>query len=217
MAARSWSTTASPRWWQWTCCPAPAASCPTTPSPGGANPFRGPAGIAVDAANGRALVADKSQGALLAVDLQTGARTVLSDRFTPDDVNPLFAPLGVAVDPTRTAGPSSSPTASPGCWRWTSWPVPGPSCRPTSPRMPSIRSAGPLGIALDSRRGRALVVDNVRDSVLSVNLQTGERTVLSNARRLTPSVRSPRRLASPSTAPMAGPSWWTTGWPRHSP
>jgi DNA-binding beta-propeller fold protein YncE len=56
-----------------------------------------PRGIALDSANNRALVVDSSLAAVVAVDLSTGDRTILSDSVTGMGPNFLF-PEGITLD-----------------------------------------------------------------------------------------------------------------------
>ena len=57
-----------------------------------------PAHIVLDAANNRALFADPELVAVIAVDLSTGVRTVLSSNLIPDSSNPFISPLALALD-----------------------------------------------------------------------------------------------------------------------
>ena len=58
--------------------------------------------IALDASNGRALVVDDFSDAVVAVDLTTGARTILSDSSTPNATNPFSNPRGITLDAANT-------------------------------------------------------------------------------------------------------------------
>lgn len=71
----------------------------SAPSTATAPTFANPYGIAFDSAHNRALVADKGRGALLAVDLTDGSRTVISGMTTPSIVNQLQYPIFTALDP----------------------------------------------------------------------------------------------------------------------
>lgn len=142
-----------------------------------------PIGIAMDAANGRALVADSTLDAVVAMDLTTGSRTIISDALTPDATNAFIGPIGitldeatgralvadrflravVAVDPATGARTILSDATTPDA---------------ANP----FRS--PVAIALDTANGRALVVDIGSRAVVAVDMLTGARTILSDA--LTP-------------------------------
>jgi sugar lactone lactonase YvrE len=64
--------------------------------PAGAILMSGPEAVAFDAGRNRVLIADDLRQALLAVDLTSGARTLVSDSSDPD--NPLDNPTGIAYD-----------------------------------------------------------------------------------------------------------------------
>ena len=74
-------------------------------TPDDANPFSLPSGIFIDTANNQALVADQLQMSVIAVDLGTGARTILTDNQTrvgsellvPIDIDAGFAAGEVLV------------------------------------------------------------------------------------------------------------------------
>ncbi len=75
--------------------------------PNGVTPFNNPIAITLDATNDRALVlvADGGlsvSGAVLAVDLSSGARTMLSDATTPDTSNPFWFPRAITLDAATT-------------------------------------------------------------------------------------------------------------------
>jgi len=55
----------------------------------------GPLGIALDSANNRALVVDRDLDALIAIDLDSGARTIVSDNNTGPN---LATPQAIALD-----------------------------------------------------------------------------------------------------------------------
>jgi len=60
--------------------------------------FFTPSASVVDSANNRALVVDSFLGAVVAVDLSTGLRTILSDSSTPTADNSFSAPEGITLD-----------------------------------------------------------------------------------------------------------------------
>ena len=55
----------------------------------------------MDVANNRALVEDPCLDAVVAVDLTTGARTILSNNTTPDNTTPFVNSQGIALDATN--------------------------------------------------------------------------------------------------------------------
>jgi len=136
--------------------------------------------IGVDLANSRALVgntpAGSSAGALLAVDLSTGNRTVISDETTgsgpalPRRMKDLVLDLAMnrafvlgsgqvlAVDLTTGNRTEISPDDG------------------TGPDSPSY-----LAMALDAGNGRLLLTDTEFDAVRAVDIMTGTRTIVSDA------------------------------------
>lgn len=147
-----------------------------------------PTGIALDSAGGRALIVDNRVGAVVAVDLQTGARTVLSDSSTPDALNPLRGPVGIALDSANGRALVTDNILR------------AVVAVDLQSGARSILSGGlvpdaanqfarPAGIALDAANGRALVIDGGLGAVVAVNLQEGTRTILSN--RTTPDGSNP--------------------------
>jgi DNA-binding beta-propeller fold protein YncE len=128
---------------------------------GGGPDFQVPLGVAVDAVGGRALVADSAAAALFAVDLATGARTIVADGFA--------GPIGVAHDAARDMA----------------YVLDGAVFLDvdlaTGDRAPLPAGSGPVlvvprGFALDAAHGRLLVVDDGLDALLAVDLATGARS-----------------------------------------
>lgn len=148
------------------------------------NPFSSPRSIALDVANGRdrALVADEA--AVIAVDLTTGERTVLSDNTTPNINNPFSSLRGITVDTTggrnralvvdQTLGSVIAVDLSNGARTILS-----------NNAIPDVDTPffGPRGITLDTsnNRNRALVVDDNLDAILTIDLTSGARKVLSDS------------------------------------
>lgn len=64
-------------------------------------PLRNPKAIALDSLRGRVLVTDAWMSALIAVDLTSGERRVLSDASIPNDVMPFVQPIDVELDTAR--------------------------------------------------------------------------------------------------------------------
>lgn len=135
-----------------------------------------PVAVIVDSGHGRALTIDKRLRAVVAVDLVSKARTVLSDSLTPDGLNALLSPVAITLDDANdralvvdnrlravvavdlTTGARTVLADSDGA-------------NPLS---------SPTGIAIDSANGRALVIDAGLRAVVAVNLLSGARTILSN-------------------------------------
>src|SRR5690606_24183723 len=57
-----------------------------------------PADIVIDNINNQALVIDPNAKALVAVDLITGARSLVSNNRRPNNTNPFFNPTALALD-----------------------------------------------------------------------------------------------------------------------
>jgi len=151
-------------------------------TPNNINAFNIPQGMALDSTNNRLLVVDwwPGQEALLAVNLDTGARTIISDNNTPNNIIDFSAPISLALDPNRlnnrvlvldsrlhavlavdlTTGIRTVISDN-------SMPNSGPSFAPTS-------------LVLDSNNNRVLVlVDGIFIGVMAVDLNSGVRTVIS--------------------------------------
>jgi hypothetical protein len=64
-------------------------------------PLRNPKAIAFDSQRNRVLVTDPWMSALIAIDLTSGERRVLSDATTPNDAMPFVVPIDVELDTTR--------------------------------------------------------------------------------------------------------------------
>ena len=147
------------------------------------NPLSGPLSIVMDSDNNRALVNDAVLDAVVAVNLTTGERTILTTSIlgfdnalgdflagvVVDSENKRVLVLDdyfntiVAVDTKTSARTvfSSNDNSS-----------------PTAPGTMAIVS----GIALDSANNRALVTERsvTRTAVYTVDLATGDRSILSN-------------------------------------
>jgi len=136
------------------------------------------AGIALDTANDRALVVDNRQGTVLAVDLASGARTLLSGASVPDAANPLLGPAGIVVDAAnnRALVTDKSAAAVVAVDLAT-----GARTLFSSDFEPDGVNSffGPTGIVRDDANNRALVMDNGRRALIGVDLATGARTVVS--------------------------------------
>jgi hypothetical protein len=129
----------------------------------------------LDTANNRALVVDGRDG-LLAVDLTTGDRTVISGNGTGAGLT-LRSPTDVAVD-------SANDRALVTDWlRDTLFAVDLASGDRTELSSAGagagIALDGPEAVALDSANGRALVIAGIDSVLVAVDLATGDRTALS--------------------------------------
>ncbi|MBN8280202.1 MAG: DUF4397 domain-containing protein [Gammaproteobacteria bacterium] len=137
-----------------------------------------PVGVAVDAANGRALVVDNQLGAIVAVDLGTGSRTVLSDNTSAG--TPFRKPVGIALDTVNNRALVTDEGLSAVLAVDLATGARTVLSDIEVPDAANVLSA-PAGIAIDAANNRALVVDNRADRLIAVNLQTGSRSVLSSA------------------------------------
>lgn len=135
-----------------------------------------PVAVVPDSANGRALTIDKRLRAVVAVDLLSGLRTVLSDSVTPGSLNSLLRPVAIALDSANDRALVVDDRLRA---------VVAVDLQ-TGARTILADSDGanplsaPTGIAVDSANGRALVLDAGLRAVVAVNLLSGARTILSN-------------------------------------
>ena len=139
-----------------------------------------PQSVAIDAANGRALVIDTEARTLYAVSLTTGARSILSNATTPSALTPLLAPRAVALDDDHkrilvldnfdTSVRAVDPTT-------------GARSILSGPNTPNSNNPFPSAsaIVLDDANDRLLVLNAAPPAIIAVDLDTGERTVLSDA------------------------------------
>jgi DNA-binding beta-propeller fold protein YncE len=157
--------------------------------PNAANPLSLPSDIVVDAANGRALVAQPETASVMAVDLASGERTVFSDGSTPDAMNPLeLAPaleLDAANDRLLVIDQAARTIVAASL---------GTGARTVLSASESgdsgVRLDKPRGIALDSDAGRLLLTtDGSSDALIALEIDTAQRSILSNA--TTPDTQNP--------------------------
>jgi DNA-binding beta-propeller fold protein YncE len=147
---------------------------------GSGPPLLGVTGVALDAQANRALVTTWSwpDAALVAVDLGTGDRTVLSDATTGAG-EALDAPRDVALDAAHQRALITSARDG----RITAVDLGTGDRAPFSDEATTI---GPLlefptGMAVDAAQGRVLIYDGARHSLFSVDLQSEARTLLEGA------------------------------------
>jgi len=155
-------------------------------TPDDTNSFSRPGGLVLDSANNRVLVIDFGLDAVLAVDLADGARTVISDNNMPNANHSLRAPAGIVLDGDRALVVDAFLDAvltvdlSTGAREILS--------NQTIPDSNNVIDDLNGGISLDSAANRILVTGSntgVNDDqslgvVMSVDLNTGVRTILSN-------------------------------------
>lgn len=143
--------------------------------------FSAPQAISMDAAGGRLFVVDDGLDAVLAVDLTSGDRTIVSDadhQGTPVGTGIAFArPVAVAHDAANTRLLVSDTiqdviiAVDLTNGNRTSFSDDSDAGQPLS---------NAVGIALDAANGRLLAVDRTYDAVLAISLTNGDRSVLSD-------------------------------------
>lgn len=136
-----------------------------------------PAYIAVDESNNRAILTDREEGvkALVAIDLSSGNRTVLSDATTGTG-NPFREPTGVALDVSNNraivldlADRLFAVDLDTGNRTVISDNAVGTG----------IRLDLPSAITLDSANNRVLVINYVVKAVVAIDLASGDRSIVS--------------------------------------
>jgi DNA-binding beta-propeller fold protein YncE len=133
--------------------------------------------VVVDATRDRLLVADRVAATVFAVNLQTGARSVLSSNTTTGGVL-LIEPVTLALDDARNrALVVDSGLAGVVAVDLTT----GGRTMLSGPSVPDgvTPFSSPYGIVLDGGANRALVADSA--SVVTVSIDTGARSVLTTA------------------------------------
>ncbi len=154
-------------------------------------PFSSLRGITVDTTDGRnrALVVDQALGSVIAVDLTSGERTVLSNSTTPDPENPFSFPVDIILDAVhnRALVAAFSLNAVIAVDLTT-----GKRTVLSNNTTPNANNPFSVlrGIALDRDKNRALVLmEDHLDTVIAVDLSNGARTILSN--NITPDIDTP--------------------------
>ncbi|MEM6734349.1 MAG: hypothetical protein AAF658_22480, partial [Myxococcota bacterium] len=135
-----------------------------------------PIGIAVDGPNGVAYYTDSTLDGVARVDLITGARTVLSDDTVPAAPQPIDfnTPQDVAIDAARNRLIVSDSSLD----ALVEVSLNDGSRRAIEPPTADGRLVRPRALVLDG--DRALVLDEGARVIVSVDLETGERTELSS-------------------------------------
>jgi uncharacterized protein YggU (UPF0235/DUF167 family) len=134
--------------------------------------------LTIDIAGNRALVSDINRDAVIAVDLDTGMRTVLVDSSTPvEGADGFQNPFGITIDPqnnriilmdnwTKTVNAADLTS--------------GTRTRLTSPSgANSFFISGAGSVVYDPKHNRALVIETYRDAIIAVDLTTGARVIFS--------------------------------------
>ena len=134
--------------------------------------------LTIDVAGNRALVADLNRDSVIAVDLDTGVRTVLVDSSTPaEGTNGFQKPLGITIDPQNNRIILVD---------W--WKRAVNAADLTSGIRTQLASGsgantfftfGTSSVVYDSKHNRALVIETYRDAIIAVDLTTGARVIFS--------------------------------------
>jgi DNA-binding beta-propeller fold protein YncE len=152
----------------------PASDSPSAGGMGGKLTFT-PGDIALDNATNRALVVDPIRKAVIAIDLDSGAASILSDSSKPDAANAFEDPRGIAVDESgsRALVVDAGRKAIIAVDLTT-----GARSVFSSNSAPSgqVQLSHPLGIVVDNTR--ALVTDSGLQALIAVDLSSGERLLL---------------------------------------
>jgi hypothetical protein len=135
-----------------------------------------PVAVVLDSANGRALTIDKRLAAVVAVNLLSGLRTVLSDSVTPGSLNRLLRPVAIALDSAN----DRALVVDDGLRAVVAVDLQTGARTILADSDGANPLSAPTGIAVDSANGRALVLDAGLRAVVAVNLLSGARTILSN-------------------------------------
>ena len=137
-----------------------------------------PQGIVLDRANNRALVADRYLDAIIAVDLDSGIRSIISDKQTPNTSVPISDPMCLVLDSQNNRVlVCESDTASITAVDLNS----GERSTISGRGNPDYNNpiSEPKALALDSENNRLLLIDDGFSQLLSVDLSTGARTLIS--------------------------------------
>ena len=139
--------------------------------------------LLLDEPNNRLLVLDLGRRAVMAVNLDNGERSVISDRNTPDNNNLLFSPQAMVLDSAnnrllvlqRFEGVLSIDlTPGPNLGKRT---IISNNSTPDNAN-PFVR---PTSLVLDSANDRLLVTDSgANAAILAVSLTDGARSIISN-------------------------------------
>lgn len=137
--------------------------------------------IEVDAVNNRALVVDRGINGIIAVNLDTGARTVMSNNTIPDALSP-FSDLsgGIALDSANSRNRALVVDVATVIAIDLVTGARSPLTNTSTPD--SINPfKQPFGVVFDLAGNRALVIDATLDAIVAVDVATGTRTILSDS------------------------------------
>jgi|GEM_PF-1308315 len=137
-----------------------------------------PSSVAIDSKRNRALVIDTLLSAVVAIDLTSGDKTILSDDNTPSVSNPFFLPCGIAIDEPRNRALVSNPGVFPIIAVDLTTGARTPLNDNLNPTQ-EITLTTPCGIAVETTKNRALVIDSFEKRLVAIDLTSGARTIFS--------------------------------------
>jgi len=152
--------------------------------PDESNPLNFARGLAIDSAKNRLLVTTSKTAQIMAIDLASGERSIVSDNLTmPNDVNPLDTPGGIAIRGDQAYVVDSGNLS-----------IVSIDLADAANGARSILSDNNVidenntfnqlkALAVDTANARTLVVDSGRQALISVDNSSGERTVISDNRK----------------------------------
>jgi len=150
--------------------------------------LQNPQSIALDSTNNRALIVDTDLGAVLAVNLTTGVRTLISDSSKPNATNAFVNPVDIALDSANNrvlVADNNYPLSAVVAVDLATGERTNLSTTPPLPSFGALsrgffpQLGSPLGIEVDSANNRALVLDPIAGGLIAVDLSTGERSYIS--------------------------------------
>ena len=140
--------------------------------------FDFPTAMSIDKERRRTLVADNGSRTILAVNIDTGIRTIFSNSTTPDTKDAFVNPYGIVVDEERNRALVTDQVPNNPSVLAVDLSTGTRSLLSTNIK-PNINNPlyEPTAIAIDSKRTRALVADG--DKIIAMDLISGDRTVIS--------------------------------------
>ncbi len=142
-------------------------------TPNANNPMSCMSEIALDVAHNRLLSAETVSRSIIAIDLTTGDRTILSSNSVPDTSNPFLAPNTLTIDVSRNRAlvlDSLERIVFVDLSTGVRTPIPG-----EIPKNNPYEST----ISIDQEKNIAYLIDSALDSVVVVDLVTGQRAIFS--------------------------------------
>lgn len=155
--------------------------------PDSVNAFTGTRDIVIDSAANRALVADGGFGAsIIAVNLDTGVRSVISSNSVPNALNPIAYPTSLALDSDN--GEVLVTSSAGGIYSLMSVNLTtGIRTIISDKNTPNASNSLTFGshIVIDSVNNRVLLADRRKAALFSIDMATGSRSVLLDKDTLT--------------------------------